>query len=646
MKQFLTLPLVAAISVSAIAGEPVQNDSKMEHILVSAARAEIRGIQTPANISVVTASDIMASGAHNIADVLKTQAGIQIRDLIGDGNRVAVSMRGFGENAANNTLVMVDGRKLNNPTLEAPALNSIALKDVERIEIIQGSAGVLFGDQAVGGVINIITRQPKDGEFSGYIEATRGTDDLEIYRGQISQGLGNGLSYRLSVEERREDGYRENNEAAYSNYMGTVRLDRDWGYAFVERQLVKDNLNTPGSLTEEQADRDRRQVDFCCATDFTTTKTDVMRIGGAVNLTEQIQLIAEYSESDSDGAYLSYGGYGSLPTDKDTRIQSFTPRLVGRFATDAGEAVLTLGYDAIDSDYQQQFFSDFSQELDAVYGQIIYPLTKQLTVSAGARHSEVEDYNLLANTENSEAADAVELGLSYQVNNDVRLFVRSADGFRFANVDENGLTLPEVEFLEPQTSESIEVGAEWSYPQGVLRVTAFNMGIDNEIMYDGVIPNDDSYFGDGANINLESSLRKGVTLEGDYQLTDALSLAANATYTDAELTSGTYEGNQVPFVAEYIGSVSAVYECNSEWTYFVVGTYTGSRFKSGDEANVASKIDSEWLWSANAQWAREQWQANIRVQNLTNEEVEGFNSVFGLYPAAERTVEVSVGYNF
>ncbi|MFA7592969.1 MAG: TonB-dependent receptor plug domain-containing protein, partial [Thiohalobacteraceae bacterium] len=142
---------------------------RLEPVVVSATRSLQSSVPTPAAISIIDRTEIEASGALQITEVLRGRGGVQLSDPYGDGSRAVIGMRGFGENAAANTLILVDGRRLNNSDLAAPDLNSIALKDVERIEIIHGSAGVLFGDQAVGGVINIITRVPRT--FSAEVSA-------------------------------------------------------------------------------------------------------------------------------------------------------------------------------------------------------------------------------------------------------------------------------------------------------------------------------------------------------------------------------------------------------------------------------------------------------------------------------------------
>ncbi|MGV8837097.1 TonB-dependent receptor plug domain-containing protein, partial [Cellvibrio sp.] len=175
-RAFLISSLSAAI-VCIIAPITFAAEKKLETVYVSATRSETVQMPVATQIKVITEEEIRVSGAKLLSEVLRTQAGIQLTDSDGSGARnVTASMRGLS--GANNVLVLVDGRKLNNPSLAAPALNTVSLKDVERIEIVQGSAGVLYGDQAVGGVINIITRRAVAGEVDGSISATIGTDNL------------------------------------------------------------------------------------------------------------------------------------------------------------------------------------------------------------------------------------------------------------------------------------------------------------------------------------------------------------------------------------------------------------------------------------------------------------------------------------
>src|SRR5690606_38294166 len=155
----------------ALAADESSSSAQLPPMVIT--RATNLKAPTPASVAVIDREQIEASASSDLLDVLRSQAGVQIRDIMGDGKRAAISLRGFGENAINNTLVLVDGRRLKQPALAGPDLTSVPLSNIERIEIIRGAGTVLYGDQAVGGVINIVTRTPDKRE--AYLEASRGS---------------------------------------------------------------------------------------------------------------------------------------------------------------------------------------------------------------------------------------------------------------------------------------------------------------------------------------------------------------------------------------------------------------------------------------------------------------------------------------
>ena len=235
-------------------------------VLVSAARTEQSSLTTPASITVISRQQIENSGARHVVEVLRGQGGVQINDIYGDGSRASVGMRGFGESAGSNTLVLIDGRRLNNPDIASPDLNSVALEDVERIELVQGSGGVLFGDQAVGGIINIITRKP--GALRHSIKFTAGSYSNVALHAMTSQALDSGLNYRVSLDLRESENYRRHNEASYLNGFCKLGYEYDSGQDFAELQYIDDQLNTPGTLFDDEVAADRRQVYASFANDF------------------------------------------------------------------------------------------------------------------------------------------------------------------------------------------------------------------------------------------------------------------------------------------------------------------------------------------------------------------------------------------
>lgn len=637
---------------------------KIETVYVSATRSEGPQMPVATQITVIDSEQIRVSGATTITDVLRSQAGIQIQDLDGSGGRsVGISMRGFSATSASNTLVLVDGRKLNNPTMAGPALNTIAIKDIERIEIIQGSASVLYGDQAVGGVINVITRRAKAGEINGFISAEKGTGNLENYTASVTQGFDNGLNYSVSAQKRNADNYRDNNQSESTNVLGNMGFNFENGKVFVEHQKIEDDLRLPGSLTDDDLATDRRFT--YSRNDFSNQDTDLTRVGGEVGIFKGWKLLGEYADRDETGDYLYddyYQDNNPLTNDYtpyavsyEMRVKNISPRVVGNIATKNGNSVVTLGYDKAEGDYvTKDGYTHIAQDVDGFYGQVIYPLTKQFTTILGARHSSVEDtnyvaydanYNVIAKNRNL-SVNAKELGVNYQIDSAWKVFARVADGFRFAKSDENGFTLPGIDFLNVQTDESKEAGVAWSDKTASVTYSFYQMDIDNEITYDAIVPNPPGFNGRGANINLPKSERKGFIFDGDVQLSEQITLRGNYTYTDSELTSGSYKGKEVPFVAKDTANIGLVFNFVKDVTVSFDANYTGKRFHVDDYENTSAKINAVTVFTFNILWDIKDVELGFRVKNITNEKYADYQSIYGQYPQPERAYSAHVSYRF
>ncbi|MCE3252642.1 MAG: hypothetical protein K0Q67_1662 [Cellvibrio sp.] len=635
---FLISGLSAAIMAIA-APAAFAADQKLETVYVSATRSETAQMPVATQIQVISEEDIRVSGAKLLSEVLRTQAGIQLTDSDGSGARnVTASMRGLS--GANNVLVLVDGRKLNNPSLAAPALNTVSLKDVARIEIVQGSAGVLYGDQAVGGVINVITRRAVAGEVNGSVSATGGTDNLEDYNANVTQGFENGLSYNLSAQKRNADNYRANNQSAYENFFANLRYDFAKGFVFVEGQQVDDQLRLPGSLTDAEVLIDRRATNT--PDDYTDQITDIARAGFGIDLSSAWSLLTEYSDRNEENNYYNWGFTAS-----SMRVKSLTPRLIGEFTTKHGQSIVTIGYDDVESLYESNnAYSphESEQQQQSYYAQAVYPVIANLTLTAGARFAQVEDKNYLQSLAQDDDLHATEFGLSYDAGNNWRVFGRYAESFRFANPDENNLVAQDVVFLNPQTGESFELGTEWQTAVGKVTYSLYSMALNDEIVYDASVPNNQFYT--GANINLPDSERKGFMLITDTTLGKQLSLRFNYTYTDAEVVDGVYDGNVVPFVAKNSATVNIIFTPLDALNFSLESVYTGSRYKSGDEANLSPQLPSLVVFNLAALYTYKQLEFSGRINNLTNELYAGYHSVWGQYPQPERNYEASITYRF
>ena len=130
--------------------------------VTSASKKEQKLSQVAAAIFVITQEDIRRSGATNIPDVLRIAPGVQVAQL--DANIWVITIRGFSDRFADKVLVLIDGRTVYTPTTSGVYWDQqdVPLDDIERIEVIRGPGGTIWGANAVNGVINITTKSAKD----------------------------------------------------------------------------------------------------------------------------------------------------------------------------------------------------------------------------------------------------------------------------------------------------------------------------------------------------------------------------------------------------------------------------------------------------------------------------------------------------
>ena len=150
-----------ALPVHGIAQSASQIPSLQELLdtkISSVSKKETRLLDTPAAIYVVTREEIHSSGARNVPDALRLVPGMDVAQI--NASMFDVGIRGFDERFSNKMLVMIDGRSLYSPIFGGVYWDSIDLvmDDIDRIEVIRGPGGSLWGTNAVNGTVNIITR--------------------------------------------------------------------------------------------------------------------------------------------------------------------------------------------------------------------------------------------------------------------------------------------------------------------------------------------------------------------------------------------------------------------------------------------------------------------------------------------------------
>jgi vitamin B12 transporter len=131
-------------------------ESELDAVVATASRIPDIENATPPAVSVVTAADIASRGATTVAEAIELVPGLSLSDKGPEGSQVAVSIRG---STTNQVLVLIDGHRVNDPLSGLVDVSKIPLDSVERIEVMRGGGSAIYGGDAVGGVVNIITKK-------------------------------------------------------------------------------------------------------------------------------------------------------------------------------------------------------------------------------------------------------------------------------------------------------------------------------------------------------------------------------------------------------------------------------------------------------------------------------------------------------
>jgi vitamin B12 transporter len=170
-------------------------------IIVSATRTEIPLDDAIVPVKVITRDDIELSLATDLAELLRFEAGIDIGRNGGPGQATSIFMRGT---ESNHTLVLIDGVRINPGTLGGAAVQNIAPGLIERVEIVKGARSALFGTDAIGGVINVITRRVD----SPYVEAGIGGGSFNSQSAHVAGGIrGDDTEFGVTLNWQDTDGY-------------------------------------------------------------------------------------------------------------------------------------------------------------------------------------------------------------------------------------------------------------------------------------------------------------------------------------------------------------------------------------------------------------------------------------------------------
>ena len=613
---------VAALCAVALPVHAQNSDA----VVVSATRFPEDLRRLPASATVITAEDIQNSASRTLPELLQEQVGVTMKDFFGNnGSSTSVDLRGYGVTGPQNTLILLDGRRISDIDLTSVQWAAIPLAGVERIEILRGTGAVLYGDGASAGVINIVTRSPlRQGatlEAFGRI-ATFGTSEAQLY-GSYAKG---GFGINASVYGFATDGYRSNNRNEQQNNNANLR----WaiGNTTLDLRVATDaqDIRLPGArrvqpsirLDELTADRRGAQtpLDYASRDGKRAGLTASHQFGGA-----EFSIGLDWRDKDQR-SYFDQSGFPIYRAD-GLEVSSLTPRLRLPFDTGGIRHRLTLGmdqhawrYDSRRTTIPENIARPInriraSQDANAFYWQDLIQIAQDTQLAVGARSERVRYaatdaldatapgffFNTAApELRAAQKQRAWELGVRHAFSPAWAAFGRAARSYRFVNIDElyetDATFSAQFQLLLPQQARTHEAGAEWRGGRNSVRATLFHTDVRNEIHLDP--------FSTGVgNTNLPPSRRRGVELEGAWQATGSLRLRLGYAYTEAKFEQGVLAGSpfaigtnlsvagkNVPLVPNHKVNAALAWDISATTRLSGSVTALSSQFMDNDEPNT------------------------------------------------------------
>ncbi|AKJ64361.1 TonB-dependent receptor [Kiritimatiella glycovorans] len=558
---------------------------------------------------------------------------------------------------------------MNRPDQAAFNWSEVPMNNVERVEVLRGPAGVLYGDHAVAGVINIITRKSAE-EMERDLSVQAGShgfhDESAAVRGSID-----GLGYAASINHQSADGYRDHSR--YDTKSAALNLeygDEDAAEVYFSLNAAESQYQLPGALKEAEMDADREQsqpfhndnaeeqsifADFGIRIEPGAEQSLLLDIGyGRRNIN------AEFHVTDPFWAYDTWTEY---KIDRWTASPKYRlTRPLGRFDNELLIGT-DVGYERLDTEQvNRDMFGTTSADahmnrwtvgayaLDSLY------LSDELIASLGGRREkydiDFEESGSAGNIDESKGRyeNAFHGGLTWLPHERLKLFTRYEEFYRFPSTDEQAAYYGYFGVdgfnanIEPESGRSYEAGCT-VHPLDTLELegTVFRMEMKDEIAFDGATL-----------VNYDDTLHQGLELAATYRPADWVRMKLWYTLLEATFTEGVDDGKDIPLAPQNEVDLNMDFFLDEHWTLNTHFAWLDNQFVAGDTANAADGLEAYALFDAFVRYKTTlggcEVEAFAGAENIFEEEYVFYASNYGAdttyYPAPERVFKGGVSVRF
>lgn len=557
-------PVAAAIAPNAPSSpSPSPSPRMLDRIVTTAERRPTALGATSRETYLINADDLARSGAQTVADALAFVPGVVVQTYGAAGQLQDVMLRGA---STEQTLVLLDGRPVNEPDTGVADFSDLPIDGVRQIEIVEGGASMLYGSGAIGGVINIITGAKAHDDAYAQLGYAGAFSSGVTASAQDPHAIGVRASYRHARAQNvfsypsfsaQPGGVRTNDDTDVQDANATI--SRTFG-ALTAYVNLEDNASVAGAPGDLQfgATGLARQQRYVNRSALTIVAPDAH---GAWTL-----------DAYADDRRLHF--YDATPgAAYDTLTHAATHGWSVRHSGALGRAnTLTLGFDsrADRAMFDASYYSGPTVVTDrtaAYFAQDEYRApASPLTVSGGIRHE--RSYGTLASTVPS-------FGVEWRLPNHTFVKANYARAFRAPTLDERYFPFASNPKVEPEYAATSDVGVTKEFQNGVASLTLFGAATNNLIIYEII----DS-FGDTEPFNVARSLVRGVNMDAQSQVGSGTRL--HVAYTDYIIARDLTMRTRLLYRPTATASAD-VTRSLGHGEYGVDMTYVGTRF--ADEAN-------------------------------------------------------------
>ncbi len=621
-KSIIALAIVFSFTLSTIhANKKMVSDSlSLNEIVITGTKTARNLNEIPASITVISSEKIASTPLHQLDDLLRFTPGITVNRNTGMfTQRPTITIRGLSGDEQGRTLVLLNGVPINTSDEGGVNWNRINPFDVERIEIMKGPGSSLYGNNAMGGVINIITKKPVKNQ-EGYAGVSYGS--FNTLRQDLAVRIRNDKGYYGSVAQYyvKSDGYNNVPEADRTAYD----IKRSLEEVGLSSKLGFDNSHWFNWELQYDIFKDKRGEGYQiftpdgCYRNFNTTLLRGTLQGGnnklkyILNTYYQLEQYYDLNEQFKGPNYVRYDvnsfreDMGALLTVTQHLFKQNTLTYGAEFKKGSiagGDYYQTAPYDTIHNAGSIQTVAAFMQDEYALVKNKLYLLAgiryDRVSFMDG-KYSSTNPWNTIpVLNDHTWSAFSPRAGLRFNANKAISSFVSYSHGFRASILDDltrTGWMWVGPKYanptLGPEYIDNYELGLTIHPSKKINLSTAAYYSLGKDFLY--YVATGDSLFGRSVyrRENVSFVRTRGVETDMEYHITKTVSFFASYTYCDATIEAFNerpeLENKLLKYVPKHTASASIFWR--NKWLSFTfIGLYKGTQF--ADDINQV-QLDS------------------------------------------------------